>query len=78
MPTSITIKTLSGRKLAFDFDPDESIEDVKKILQEKEGIDSSQIRLAYGGKLLENELTIQEAKLDPKTPLMMMMHLKGG
>ena len=78
MPTSITVKTLSGRKLAFDFDPDENIADIKKILEVKEGIDSSQIRLAYGGKLLENELTIQEAKLDPKTPLMMMMHLKGG
>ena len=33
MPTSITVKTLSGRKLALDFDPDENIEDVKKILQ---------------------------------------------
>ena len=74
----ITIKTLSGRKLSLDFEPTQKVEDIKSALQEKEGIPVQQIRLIYSGKILKDELTIQEANINPGTTLMMMMHLKGG
>ena len=74
----ITIKTLSGRKLSLDFEPTQKVEDIKSALQEKEGIPAQQIRLIYSGKILKDELTIQEANINPGTTLMMMMHLRGG
>ena len=74
----ITIKTLSGRKLSLDFDNTQKILEIKDSLQEKEGIPVQQIRLIYGGKILKDELTIQEANITPGSTLMMMMHLRGG
>ena len=74
----ITIKTLSGRKLSLDFEPTQKIEEIKNALQEKEGIPVEQIRLICQGKVLKDEITIEEAKITPGTTLMMMMHLRGG
>jgi ubiquitin-like protein Nedd8 len=74
----ITIKTLSGRKLSLDFEPTQKVEEIKNALQEKEGIPCQQIRLIYSGKVLKDEITIQEANITPGTTLMMMMHLRGG
>ena len=72
----ITIKTLSGRKLSLDFEPNQKVVEIKNALQEKEGIPVDQIRLIYSGKILKDELTIQEANINPGTTLMMMMHLR--
>ena len=74
----ITIKTLSGRKLSLNFDVTQKISEIKEQLTEKEGIPVSQIRLIYSGKILKDEITIEEAKIAPDSTLMMMMHLKGG
>ena len=74
----ITIKTLSRRKLSLDFDNTQKISEIKEALTEKEGIPVQQIRLIYGGKILKDEITIQEASIAPGSTLMMMMHLKGG
>ena len=60
----ITIKTLSGRKLSLDFDNTQKISEIKEALTEKEGIPVQQIRLIYGGKILKDEITIQEATID--------------
>ncbi|GLE02101.1 hypothetical protein PINS_up010939 [Pythium insidiosum] len=48
----IQIKTLTGRKQTFNFEPDNTILHVKQALQEKEGIQVDQIRLIYSGKQL--------------------------
>ena len=50
----ITIKTLSGRKLSLDFEPNQKVEEIKNALQEKEGIPVQQIRLIYSGKILKD------------------------
>jgi uncharacterized protein YfeS len=48
----IFIKTLTGRKQAFNFEPENEVLAVKQALQEKEGIQVDQIRLIYSGKQL--------------------------
>ena len=48
----IFIKTLTGRKQAFNFEPENQVLAVKQALQEKEGIQVEQIRLIYSGKQL--------------------------
>lgn len=50
--SQIFIKTLTGRKQAFNFEPENQVLAVKKALQEKEGIQVDQIRLIFSGKQL--------------------------
>ena len=40
----IFIKTLTGRKQALNFEPENTVLEVKQALQEKEGIQVDQIR----------------------------------
>lgn len=55
----ITIKTLTGRKQVFNFEDTDTVQDVKRQLQEKEGIQENQIRLIYSGKQLEDKNTLK-------------------
>jgi hypothetical protein len=74
----ISIKTLSGRKLSLDFEASQKIVEIKETLQEKEGIPKEQIRLIFSGKVLNDELKIEECNINPGSALMMALHLKGG
>jgi uncharacterized ubiquitin-like protein YukD len=74
----VHIKTLSGRKLSLDLDPKQKLIEVKETLQAKEGIPKEQIRLIYKGKVMNDEMTIEESNVAPGETLMMAIHLKGG
>jgi hypothetical protein len=73
----ITIKTLSGRKLAFEMEGTQTISDIKLKLFEKEQIPQDQIRLIYGGKVVNDDMTVEQCKIQPGTELMMALHLRG-
>ena len=74
----LSIKTLSGRKISLEFEESNTIADVKRKLEEKEGVPVEQVRLIHGGKVLQDDLTIGKANIQPGTQIMMMMHLRGG
>lgn len=73
----ITIKTLSGRKVLHDFQPSQKIVDIKEILQEKEGTPKDQIRLIYAGKVINDEMTIEECNIQPGVSIMMALNMRG-
>lgn len=73
----ITIKTLSGRKLAFEMEETQKISEIKQKLFEKEQIPTEQIRLIYQGKVIADDNTIAECKIQPNIELMMALHLRG-
>ena len=74
----VNIKTLSGRKLSLDLDPKQKVIEIKETLQTKEGIPKEQIRLINGGKVMNDDMTIEESNIAPGGTLMMALHLKGG
>ncbi|KUF87567.1 Polyubiquitin-B [Phytophthora nicotianae] len=84
----IQIKTLTGRKQTFNFEPDNTILHVKQALQEKEGIQVDQIRLIYSGKQLYVHLQVLRRRADDKTlqdynvaaggTIHMVLQLRGG
>jgi len=73
----ITIKTLTGRKIIYTSNDDSIIRNMKEFLQEKEGIDLSQIRLIHGGKQL-NDMAKVIDELKPGDSVHMVLALRGG
>ena len=74
----LMVKTLTGRKQQFNFDPENTILQVKQALEEKEGIDIEQIRLIFGGKQLSDELTIASYNMEAGSTIHMVLQLRGG
>ena len=65
-------------KQSFNFEPTDTILQIKQALQEKEGIDVAMIRLIYGGKSLADESTIASSNMKAGDTIHMLLQLKGG
>eukprot|EP00510_Aplanochytrium_minuta_P003431 CAMPEP_0184012440 /NCGR_PEP_ID=MMETSP0954-20121128/4415_1 /TAXON_ID=627963 /ORGANISM="Aplanochytrium sp, Strain PBS07" /LENGTH=75 /DNA_ID=CAMNT_0026292431 /DNA_START=220 /DNA_END=447 /DNA_ORIENTATION=+ len=73
----IQIKTLSGRQQQFTFDPEAKVIDVKRALQEKEGIQVDQIRLIFSGKQLLDDKNLAFYKVNAGAVIHMVLQLRG-
>lgn len=74
----IFIKTLTGRKQPFNFEPENQVLAVKQALQEKEGIQVEQIRLIYSGKQLADDRTLDSYNVPAGATIHMVLQLRGG
>jgi ubiquitin-like protein Nedd8 len=74
----IFIKTLTGRKQAFNFEPENQVLAVKQALQEKEGIQVDQIRLIFSGKQLSDDRTLESYAINAGATIHMVLQLRGG
>jgi hypothetical protein len=73
---SLFVKCLTGRVLIITIHENMSIRDVKEQIQLYDGIEISQIRIIYEGKLLNDTLKVDES-FDKKT-IHMILALRGG
>jgi len=73
----IWVKTLAARKTALDVDESTTILDVKKELNEKEGIDVTQIRLIHQGKQTADASTLGSLGVKAGDQLHMVLALRG-
>ena len=64
--------------MILNFEKDQTILSIKEKIQDNEGIHPDQIKLIYSGKILENEKTIEESKLNPNNQIHMVLNLRGG
>ena len=74
----IFIKTLTGRKQAMNFEPENQVLAVKQALQEKEGIQVDQIRLIHSGKQLADDRTLESYNIGAGATIHMVLQLRGG
>ena len=74
----ISVKTLTVKSIDIFIDPLSTIEFLKKVIQEKEGIPIDQQRLIFAGKQLEDIKDLASYEIVNESAIHLVLRLRGG
>jgi len=74
----IFVRTLDDRTLTFNVQSDQTINDVKELVEQREGIPIDEQRLTLAGISLNDELTLEESRVEDESTLYVLLDLEGG
>jgi ubiquitin len=73
----IFIKTLYGKTITIRTDQSSTIDEIKYMIQEKEGTTFDEQKLIYAGRLLQDNLTLEQCNIKKESTLHMITKLTG-
>lgn len=74
----IFVRTLDDRTLTFNVQSDQTINDVKELVEQREGIPIDEQRLTLAGISLNDDLTLEESRVEDESTLYVLLDLEGG
>ena len=74
----VLVKTLTGKTIELDVSSSDTVSDLKMFIQDSEGIPPDQQRLIFGGKQLEEEITLSEYYITDGSVIHLVLRLRGG
>lgn len=74
----VTVKTLSGHKRHFELEETMTFGELKQEISAKEGIEVPQIRMIFGGQMVNDLQKISESKIKPGDIIHIVLSLRGG
>ncbi|KAF9780044.1 ubiquitin [Thelephora terrestris] len=74
----IKVKTLTGKEIELDIEPKDTIEDIKKKVEEQSGVPPQQQRLIFGGRQMQDTTQASENNIVPGAVLHLVLALRGG
>lgn len=75
---SIFVKSIDGKTRTIQCSRNSTIAEIKRSMQEKEGLNPDEQRLIFAGKNLDDDKTLMDYNITNDTTIHLVLRVRGG